>query len=292
MWNIWPVDEAIKTLANSKLLEIEKNLDADFISSFGAITNGLSSLIRGVISDIASEKQHDKLLFMLTTTGGSATEVARIVNVLRNFYNEVSFIVPDYAYSAGTILCMSGDKIYMDYFSVLGPIDPQIPRQDGTFIPAQSYLDKVNEFVSKSQQGLLSNAELVLLSKIDLADLRMYEQARELTIDLLKRWLVKYKLKTWTIHGTSPDKKGKPVTDEEKQIRAEKIAEQLSDSNLWKTHARGLDINILRDELRLDIVDYVQDTQLSPLIKDYFELLSDYIRKNGLPLFIHTRRYI
>ncbi|MBQ7217220.1 MAG: hypothetical protein IJS39_14690 [Synergistaceae bacterium] len=29
---------------------------------------------------------------------------------------------------------MSGDGIYMDYFSVLGSIDPQIPRQDGTFI--------------------------------------------------------------------------------------------------------------------------------------------------------------
>ena len=55
----------------------------------------------------------------------------------------------------------------------------------------------MSEFISKSQQGILSNAELVMLSKIDLADLRMYEQARELTIDLLKRWLVKYKFRTW-----------------------------------------------------------------------------------------------
>ena len=292
MLNLWPVDNVIKNLANTKLFEIEKNLQADFVSLFGAITNGLSSLIRDVISDIALEKQHDKLLFMLTTTGGSAIEVARIVNVLRNFYNEVMFIIPDYAYSAGTILCMSGDKIYMDYFSVLGPIDPQIQRQDGTFIAAQGYLDKVNEFVSKSQQGLLSNAELVMLSKIDLADLRMYEQARELTIDLLKRWLVKYKFKTWTEHRTNPDKKGTSVTEDEKAARAEEIAEKLSDSNLWKAYGRGLDINILRDELRLDIIDYGEDYELSSLVKSYFELLSDYIRKNGLPLFIHTRRYI
>ena len=128
MLSMWPVDEAIKTLANEKLLEIEKYLDTDFISLFGPITNGLASLVRNVVDDIASDKSHKKLLFMLTTTGGSVTEVARIVNVLRNFYNDVSFVVPDYAYSAGTILCMSGDGIYMDYFSVLGPIDPQIPR--------------------------------------------------------------------------------------------------------------------------------------------------------------------
>lgn len=180
----------------------------------------------------------------------------------------------------------------MDYFSVLGPIDPQIPRQDGTFIPAQSYLDKVSEFISKSQQGILSNAELVMLSKIDLADLRMYEQARELTIDLLKRWLVKYKFRTWVQHRTNPNKKGLTVTYDEKLSRAEQIAEQLSDSNLWKTHARGLDINILRDELRLDIIDYGQDNELALRLRGYFGLLSDYIRRNSLPLFVHTRRYI
>lgn len=59
---------------------------------------------------------------MLTTLGGSATAAERAVKVLRHFYNEVNFVVPDYAYSAGTILCMSGDNIYMDYFGVLGPI--------------------------------------------------------------------------------------------------------------------------------------------------------------------------
>ena len=57
-------------------------------------------------------------MLMLTTTGGSATEAERIVNVLRNFYDDISFIIPDYAYSAGTILSMSGDNIYMDYYDV------------------------------------------------------------------------------------------------------------------------------------------------------------------------------
>jgi len=289
--NFNPIDEAVKYLANARLADIEKCFDSDFISFFGTITNGVASHLKKIMEDIHGEKQHKKLLFMLTTTGGSATEAERIVNVLRNFYDDVSFVVPNFAYSAGTILCMSGDNIYMDYFGVLGPIDPQIQRQDGTLIAAQGYLDKVNEFIEKSKQGILSNAELVMLSKIDLADLRMYEQARELTIDLLKRWLVKYKFRAWTQHRTDELKKGKEVTNSEKLLRAEEIAKKLSDSNIWKTHARGLDINILHDELRLDIINYGLNEKQSELFNCYFELISDYIRKNNLLFFIHTRRY-
>jgi hypothetical protein len=160
---------------------------------------------------------------MLTTLGGSAIEAERAVKVLRHFYSEVNFIVPDCAYSAGTIFCMSGDNIYMDYFGVLGPIDPQIPNKDNILIPAQGYLDKVSEFVEKSKNNHLSEAEIIMLGKVDLADLRSYEQARELAVDLLKRWLVQYKFKNWIKHNTDPDKKDQEVTQEEKIQRAQEI---------------------------------------------------------------------
>ena len=48
----------------------------------------------------------------------------------------MNFIVPEYAYSAGTIFCMSGDNIYMDYYSVLGPIDPTVQNKDGRWVAA------------------------------------------------------------------------------------------------------------------------------------------------------------
>lgn len=289
MSGVNPIDEQVKKLADQKLDAIEAYQDADFISFYGPITYGLAAHIRSMIEEIASEKKHHKLLFMLTTNGGIAEEVGRIVNVLRHFYEEVSFVIPDYAYSAGTILCMSGDIIYMDYFSVLGPIDPQIAKQDGTLIPAQGYLDKVDEFIEKSKQGLLSDAEMIMLNKVDLADLRRYEQARNLTIDLLKDWLVKYKFKTWTKHRThSP---GKKVTKAAKNKRAGWIAKQLSDNNVWKTHDRGLDIDILHDKLKLDIVNYGENPELSKLFREYFDLIMNYIRKNGFTFFTHTRRF-
>lgn len=72
-----------------------------------------------------------------------------MVNVIRHHYEELYFIVPDSAMSAGTIFCMAGDKIYMDYSSSLGPIDSQV-FNGNNLVPALGYLDKVEELVTKS----------------------------------------------------------------------------------------------------------------------------------------------
>ena len=48
----WPVDEAVKSLANIKLSAIEKYFKADFLSYFGPITNGIASHIRNLIEEI------------------------------------------------------------------------------------------------------------------------------------------------------------------------------------------------------------------------------------------------
>ncbi len=70
------------------------------------------------------------MVFFIHTGGGVAETVERMVQIMRQHYNEIWFVVPDLAMSARTILCMSGDKIYMDYSSALGPIDPQVPNNE------------------------------------------------------------------------------------------------------------------------------------------------------------------
>lgn len=52
-------------------------------------------------------------------------------------------------------MCCSGDKIYMDYYSVLGPIDPQVMNKDGKFVAALGYLDKINELIKKARDNEL-----------------------------------------------------------------------------------------------------------------------------------------
>lgn len=285
------LDFKIHQLLEEKLLELEEHFDADILTYYGAFDGGENILLR-IIEELAiDENKKDKIYIILTTGGGSATVVERIVNILRHHYREVNFIVPDFAYSAGTIFCMSGDNILMDYYSVLGPIDPQVMNKEGKMVPALGYLDKINELIQKSHDGELSTAEFIILKDFDLAELRSYQQAKDLTIDLLEKWLVKYKFKNWSTHRSDPVKKDQPVTDEEKVERAKEIGDALSDNKIWKYHGRPINIEALK-ALRLEIEDYSNETVRRELIRDYYELVSDYVTNKNYNIFVQTRKFI
>lgn len=266
-----------------KCINTEYNLDVDIISYTGEISE---LVVNGFQELIEKTKNRDHLAIVLSTPGGSATAVEKMVQIIRHHYNEVYFIIPNFAMSAGTIFSMSGDKIFMDYASTLGPIDPQILNQDNRWVPALGYIDKVEEFISKSQQGTLTEAEFVMLQKLDLGTIRSYEQARDLSISLLKEWLVKYKFKNWNSHRTTNP--GKNVTNSEKQERAEEIAKTLSDNKRWHSHGRHIGIETLRNELKLEIEDYSNKDLLRNSIMKYYKLLNDYVIKINRSVFLHA----
>ena len=86
-------------------------------------------------------------------------------------------MVPNFAMSAGTVLAMAGDEIWMPYFSTLGPIDPQIERRDGKgMMPALGYLAKYAELVEKSRKGSLTPIDATFfVQNFDAAELYSYE---------------------------------------------------------------------------------------------------------------------
>lgn len=284
-----PIDNVVKEKLKEKLIQISEELDGDVFSYFGIIADGNENQILKLIEDIDNKKE--RIFVILTTGGGSAIAVERYVNILRHHYQEVNFIVPDYAFSAGTIFCMSGDNIYMDYFSVLGPIDPQVQNKDGKWVAALGYLDKINELIDKAKKNTLTQAEFVILKDFDLAELKGYEQAKELTIDLLKKWLVKFKFKDWSNHQTNPVLLSQPVTVLEKEQRANEIADLLSNNNEWKSHGRPINIDTLENKLRLKIEDYSNEP-IRPLIREYYELLSNFVNTNNIHIFVQTKNFI
>lgn len=282
----YPINDTIKSLLNKELNELEAYLQADVLTFYGPIFDGSEASFLQVVEQLSQQKAHDKLFIILTTSGGSAIAVERYVNITRQHYKEVNFIIPDRAFSAGTLFCMSGDNIYMDYYSVLGPIDPQVSNKEGRWVPALGYLDKINELIQKAQNNTLTQAEFIILKDFDLAELRAYEQAKELTIDLLKKWLVEYKFKTWTKH-----KNGDSVTRDEKDERAKEIADNLSNNRIWKSHSRPLNIKVL-EELKLIITDFGKDEKLTNYLRAYHRLVVDFTSKNQLNVFVHTRSFI
>lgn len=267
--------------------------EADVISFIGGIQGNLIQPFRAHIERLGEPRpggagRPDNLVFLIHTGGGVVEVVEKMVEIIRHYYNEVWFVVPDVAMSAGTILCMSGDKIFMDYSSSLGPIDPQIPNSEGHLVPALGYLDQVERFIEKSANDELTDAEFAILQNQDLATLRRYEQARDLSITLLKDWLVKYKFKDWDHHSST----GEPVTHDEKISRAEEIARELSDHNRWHSHGRMIGINTLTHSLRLQIEDYTENVDLKTVIRQYSDLLLDCAQTRGLSFIFHTRQYV
>lgn len=112
--------------------KLESNFDADVLAYYGPISSFILAAYRTALENIPGKgRRRERVAIVLNTPGGEVEAVERMVEMTRHWYQEVFFIVPHLAMSAGTIFCMSGDKIFMDYSSALGPIDPQVQAKDG-----------------------------------------------------------------------------------------------------------------------------------------------------------------
>ncbi len=85
--------------------------------------------------------------------------------------------------------------------------------------------------------------------------------------------------------------KGTPVTQREKEARAEEIATMLSDNRVWHSHGRMISAATLKKVLRLRIEDYSNDAILRPKVLAYSDFLTDYITRHDIKHFLHSRCY-
>ena len=115
------------------------------------------------------------------------------------------------------------------------------------WVPALGYLDKVDQLLEKAKDNKLTNAEFLILQGQDLALLARFEQAKDLTVTLLKNW-----------------------------------PRMLGDNKLWHSHGRMIGPATLKRVLRLEINDYSEDSELRPLIRSYNDLLTDYIARGPI----------
>lgn len=269
--------------------QVEGILDCDLLYYYGELRTGNFTFFRDSVERLANRPEKKGTLGLcLTTPGGQAEAVERMVEVIRHHYGQFFALVPNTAMSAGTIFCMAADKIFMDYSSALGPIDPQVPdRENRVLVPALGYLDKVEELIQKSVNNTISPAEFQMLQNLDLAMLRFYEQAKELSIKLLKKWLAEYKFKNWTAHRTTNP--GTPVTEDERLARAEEIATKLADNNRWHSHGRMIGMGTLQSEMRLEIEDFSANAELHIQVRRYADTLTGYLERHGHNFTIFNR---
>lgn len=270
-------DQKIKDLLSESIIKLEEHFNADVIFYYGAIFDGLQKPFKDFIEHtVQNSKTKDgstqkRLIFFLKTGGGSVEVTEVIADLIRHHYQEVYFVIPDFAMSAGTILCMSGDKIYMDYSSFLGPIDPQLYNAN-TAVPVMGYIEKCQQIFQKSLDGKLSDAEFLMLKQLDLAFLSRCEHACELAKSLITDWLSTYLLK-------------------DDKAKAKLAADALNEISLWHSHGRYIGITKLKKIVGVPVEDYTENKELTKLIRDYSDLLTQFVERQKQVVFFHSRTY-
>ena len=144
----------------------------------------------------------------LHSNGGSGTAPWRIVNLIREYTKNFAVLVPNHAFSAGTLIAMGADSIVMHKMGCLGPIDPSVanvfnpmnPLSPGQLAPisvedVSAYFKLVKESVGITHEDELIQALVALTDKIHPLALgnvqRHHLQARLIARKLLKKHMEK-----------------------------------------------------------------------------------------------------
>jgi len=118
------------------------------------------------------------------------------------------------------------------------------------------------------ETGVLNKAYIPILQGISPGEMENAENALKFAAELVKKWLIQYKFKNWNVHSSNQQ----PVTQQEKENRADEIAKRLCDHSFWKTHGRSIKIKDF-EEMKVKIIDYRNDQTLNEAITRYYTLL-------------------
>ena len=195
-------------------------------------------VFRDMLKDYNDENELD---IYIETPGGNGITAEEIAKFLHNKFQKVNFVISGEAKSAGTILAMSGNEIYMTETGSLGPIDAQVTI-GRSIVSAYDYIEWIKEKMEEAKKtGKLNPVDATMISQITPGEIQQVFHSLEYAKDFVKQWLPVYKFNNWDITETRRIN----VTKDMKEKRASDIAESVADHSHWRTHGRSLKIDDL-----------------------------------------------
>ncbi|MEY4905078.1 MAG: hypothetical protein RLZZ292_2893 [Bacteroidota bacterium] len=132
----------------SLLEQLETSLDADvFVYWMSRNSHIVQEDIVTFYEVLRKVKKRDKLCLFIKSGGGNGRASLRFINLFREYYKNVTALVPLDCASAATMLVLGADEIFMGPLAYLSAIDTSITHD-------LSPLDKENDRVSVSQNEL------------------------------------------------------------------------------------------------------------------------------------------
>lgn len=232
-----------------------------YFSKFG-VPKGIANSIDlhdvdGFTDLVGSINGEDSIDVLVHSPGGAADITERIVAILQDKFKEVHFIIPHSAYSAATMLALSGDSITIHPSATLGPIDPQING-----IPARSikrgFENAKQKIKTEGPTALPAYVPLIQRYSLDL--LELCEDAESLSKELVTEWL-----KAKMMAGKS-------------EVEIKKVVDYFSNYDDHKTHSRPILLSKVKD-FGLNI--HRPDQNLQELIWEAYLHLQGFMSGSG-----------
>jgi len=111
-----------------------------------------------------------RISLYLYTNGGLTSAAWSLVNLIKQFCDDLEVIVPSKALSAGTLMCLGANNIIMTKQATLGPIDPSV---DNPLNPQVEQMPGIKGKVPvnvEDIEGFIEHAKKSMGKKADLAD--------------------------------------------------------------------------------------------------------------------------
>ena len=112
-----------------------------------------------------------KISLILYTRGGHTLAAWTLVNLIRQFCDELQVIVVSKAHSAGTLICLGADRVIMTKQATLGPIDPSTNGPLNPQVPGNNPFVRVPVSVESINAYLQMVKDLGITSEREQADI-------------------------------------------------------------------------------------------------------------------------
>ncbi|MBS4022915.1 MAG: hypothetical protein KGZ79_10955 [Dethiobacter sp.] len=113
------------------IAQLEEKLNTSLVCYVTGDRENLSTriapdIIRIFYRHLKPMGEREKISLFLYTRGGDVLTPWRLVNLIREYCQHFSALIPFRSYSAGTLICLGADEIIMGKMGELSPIDPSV----------------------------------------------------------------------------------------------------------------------------------------------------------------------
>ena len=233
------LNENNHTVRKNLIKLIEDKLDGKVICYFANSANPYATINNDDVIPfedlLLSTGDSKKGILILNSSGGNANAAEKLLSMCRERFTEsFTVVVPNFAKSAATMMCLGSDKIMMGYLSELGPIDPQISLRGDPPMPARSFIDGLEMVRKKVQDGDPPSMYQSMLQKVRPEIISMCTTAIADAGCFAENWLSKYMLK-------------------ENPEQAKNVAKWLSDGETYKSHGKVINHKEAKEILKLNV---------------------------------------